>query len=89
MDYLLGARTGQTMDVSLIPGESNGTGSVIFNILPPGSTGVAIHDGSIDGLDAKGISLPEDGDYVIRWYPMGNDADTGKTTALMISIDIM
>jgi hypothetical protein len=89
IDYLLGAKKGQTMAVSLIPGESNGNGSIYFNILPPGSTGEAIYNGSIDGLDATGIVLPKSGDYVIRVYQMGNDADSGKTTAFMISVGIM
>jgi hypothetical protein len=89
IDYVLGAKKGQTMAVSLIPGESNGNGTIYFNIMPPGSTGEAIYNGSIDGLDATGIKLPKDGDYVIRVYQMGNDADTGKTTAFMISVGIM
>ncbi len=88
IDYVLGARAGQTMAVSLIPGESNGDANVHFNILPPGSAGEAIYIGSIDGLDATGIVLPEDGDYVIRVYQMGNDADTGKTTAFTVSVGI-
>lgn len=88
IDYLLGAKKGQTMAVSLIPGESIGVGSVYFNILPPGSTGEAIYNGSIDGLDATGIVLPKDGDYLIRVYQMGDDADSGKTTAFMISVGI-
>lgn len=89
IDYLLGAKKGQTMAVSLIPGASNGNGTVYFNILPPGSTGEAIYNGSIDGLDATGIVLPKNGDYVIRVYQMGDDADSGKTTAFMISVGIM
>jgi hypothetical protein len=89
IDYLLGAKKGQKMAVSLIPGASNGSGTVYFNILPPGSTGEAIYNGSIDGLDATGIVLPKDGDYVIRVYQMGDDADSGKTTAFMISVGIM
>ena len=89
IDYLLGAKKGQKMYVSLIAGEANGDGTIYFNILPPGSTGEAIYNGSINGLDATGIVLPKDGDYVIRVYQMGNDADTGKTTAFMISVGIM
>jgi hypothetical protein len=89
IDYLLGARAGQTMAVSLIPGESNGIGNVYFNVLPPGSMGEAIYNGSIDGLDATGLTLPADGDYTIRVYQMGNDADTGVTSAFTISVGIM
>jgi hypothetical protein len=74
---------------ALIPGESNGLGSVYFNILPPGSTGEAIYNGATDGLDATGIVLPKDGDYTIRVYQLGDDADSGKTTAFMISVGIM
>jgi hypothetical protein len=88
IDYLLGAKAGQTMAVSLIPGESNGDGTIYFNILPPGSTGEAIYNGSIDGLDATGIKLPANGDYAIRVYQMGNDADVGATTAFTLSIGI-
>lgn len=89
VDYLLGARAGQTMAVSLIPGESSGFGTVYFNVLPPGSTGEAIYNGSLDGLDATGIALPADGDYVIRVYQMGDDADSGATTAYTISVGIL
>ena len=89
IDYLLGAKKGQTMAVSLIPGASNGNGTIYFNILPPGSTGEAIYNGSIDGLDATGIVLPADGDFIIRVYQMGDDADSGKTTSFMISVGIM
>lgn len=89
IDYLLGAKKGQKMAVSMIPGDSNGNGTVYFNIMPPGSTGEAIYNGSIDGLDATGIVLPADGDYTIRVYQMGDDADSGKTTAFMISVAIM
>jgi hypothetical protein len=89
IDYLLGARAGQTMSVSLVPGQSNGIGNVYFNILPPGSTGEAVYIGSVDGLDATGVVLPANGDYVIRVYQLGNDADTGVTSAFTISVGIM
>jgi hypothetical protein len=89
-DYLLKARAGQTMGVSLTPGESNGGANVYFNIMPPGSTGEAIYIGSTDDdLVATGIVLPADGDYTIRVYQMGNVADTGVTTAFTISVGIM
>jgi hypothetical protein len=87
-DYLLGARAGQTMGVSLIVDSSNGDGSAFFNILPPGSSGEAIYNGSIDGPDAS-VELPSDGDYTIRVYLMGNDADTGKTVGYTVSVTIM
>jgi hypothetical protein len=77
------------MAVSLIPGESNGMGNVYFNVKPPGSMDEAIYNGSVDGLDATGLTRPADGDYTIRVCQMGNDADTGVTTAFTISVGIM
>jgi hypothetical protein len=83
-DYLLGAREGQTMAVSLIT-----KGTCYFNILPPGSNGTAIYNGSIDGPDATNITLPKDGDYTIRVYLMGNDKDSGQTVDYQLSMTIM
>ncbi len=82
-DYLLGAKAGQTMGVSLIT-----DGSAYFNILPPGSNDVAIYNSSIDGNDATGIKLPASGDYTIRVYLMGADADGGATVPYMLSMTI-
>jgi hypothetical protein len=83
-DYLLGARAGQNMGVSLIT-----EGSAYFNILPPGSDDVAIYNSSIDGNDATGVALPADGDYTIRVYLMGADADEGTTVPFTLSMTIM
>lgn len=82
-DYVLGARAGQTMSVSLIT-----EGSAYFNILPPGSDGVAIYNGSIDGENAS-VALPSDGDYTIRVYLMGNARDSNQTVPFMVSMTIM
>ena len=83
-DYVLGARAGQTMAVSLVP-----QGNAYFNILPPGSSGEAIYIGSINGNDATGVELPASGDYTVRVYLMGNDADTGKTVPFTLSMSVM
>ena len=82
-DYVLGAKAGQTMSVSLIT-----QGTAYVNILPPGSDGEAIYIGSMDGSDAT-IKLPKDGDYTVRVYLMGNDKDSGKTVAYTLSFTIM
>lgn len=82
-DYVLGAKAGQTMSVSLIT-----QGTAYFNILPPGSDGEAIYIGSMDGSDAT-IKLPTDGDYTVRVYLMGDDKDSGKTVAYTLSFTIM
>jgi hypothetical protein len=87
VDYILGARAGQDMFVELTVTESDGNGSVYFNILPPGSSGEAIYNGSMEG-NSTTVDLPTRGDYAIRVYQMGNDRDTGKTSAFNIDISI-
>ncbi|MEM7089293.1 MAG: hypothetical protein AAF496_06930 [Pseudomonadota bacterium] len=86
-DYILGASSGQEMFADLAVTKTNGNGVIYFNILPPASDGVAIYNGSVDGNTAR-ISLPEDGDYTIRVYLMGNDRDTGKTVDYNLDLSI-
>ncbi|MEW2919114.1 hypothetical protein AB1A64_18760 [Ruegeria sp. ANG10] len=86
-DYTLGAQAGQEMFADLKVSDTNGNGVIYFNILPPGSDGVAIYNGSIDGNTAR-IDLPEDGDYTIRVYLMGNDRDTDKTVGYNLDLSI-
>lgn len=87
VDYRLGARAGQSMFVDLAVEASNGTGTVYFNILPPGSTGEAIYNSSINGNTAT-VKLPKSGTYSIRVYQMGDDADSGKTSGFRIDLSI-
>ena len=87
VDYMLGARAGQEMFVELSVIDSNGSGTIYFNILPPGSTGEAIYNGSMEG-NSTTVALPANGDYAIRVYHMGNDRDTGKTTGFTIDLSI-
>jgi len=86
-DYTLGAQAGQEMFAELKVSETDGNGVIYFNILPPGSDGEAIYIGSINGNTAR-ITLPEDGDYMIRVYLMGNDRDTGKTVGYTLDLSI-
>lgn len=83
-DYILGAKAGQRMGVSLIT-----KGSAYFNILPPGSKDAAIYNSSVGGNDATNIELPDEGNYTIRVYLMGNDADANKSVKYTISTTIM
>ena len=87
IDYRLGAKKGQTMFVDLGVDGTNGSGTVYFNILPPGSDGVAIYNSSIDG-NTTTVKLPSSGNYRIRVYQMGNDADAGKTSGFHIDLSI-
>lgn len=88
-DYVLRARGGQTMSVALTVDSTNGNGTAYFNILPPGSDGVAIYNGSMDGTGFASVKLPKDGDYTIRVYLMGNDRDADKTVGFTVSVTIM
>ena len=87
-DYVLRARAGQTMAVALTVDGTNGSGSAFFNILPPGSDNVAVHIGSMDDDSFASVELPENGNYTIRVYLMGNDASTHKTTSFTVSVTI-
>jgi hypothetical protein len=87
IDYKLGAKGGQEMRVAMKVVASNGGGNAYFNILPPHSSGEAIYNSSING-DSTAVRLPSDGEYTIRVYQMGADADEGKTTGFEIDVSI-
>ena len=87
-DYVLGAKQGQTLSAAISMNKTNGSGTIYFNILPPGSKGEAIFNGSMDG-DFGSVKLPKSGDYTVRVYLMGNDADTGKSVSYTLSVTIM
>ncbi|MEM9567046.1 MAG: hypothetical protein AAF974_01970 [Cyanobacteria bacterium P01_E01_bin.34] len=87
-DYVLRANGGQVMSVSLTVDATNGNGTAYFNILPPGSDGEAIFNGSMSADRYGEVNLPQDGDYTIRVYLMGNDRDTDKTVGYTVSVTI-
>lgn len=87
MDYKLAAKSGQKMFAELTVSGGNGSGTVYFNILPPGSDGVAIYNSSNDG-NSTTISLPDSGTYTIRIYQMGDDEDSGKTNDYNLDLSI-
>ena len=87
-DYILGAKKGQTLAVAISVDKTNGSGTIYFNILPPGSQGEAVFNGSMDGSYGS-VKLPKSGDYVIRVYLMGDDADSGKSVTYTLSMTVM
>ena len=87
IDYVLTARAGQTMVVSLTVTGTNGTGSAYFNILPAGRDYPALFVGSNEGRRAE-VTLPSDGAWAIRVYLMGNDRDAGRTVGYSINVYI-
>jgi hypothetical protein len=69
VDYVLGARAGQYMNVSL----ATKHGATYFNILAPGENEVAMFIGSTSGNQYEG-TLPASGDYKVRVYMMRSAA---------------
>ena len=64
VDYLVRAAAGQTLGVKLQSTSAQND----FNVLPPGSSNVAMYVSSMTGERAWSARLPADGDYVIRVY---------------------
>jgi len=85
IDYVLRARGGQTMVVSLAVTGTNGNGSAYFNILPAGQDFPALFNGSNGGRRAE-VVLPSSGAWAIRVYLMGNDRDTRRTVGYSIDV---
>ena len=69
VDYVLGVRAGQHMNVSL----ATKHGATYFNILAPGENEVAMFNGSVSQNQYEG-PLPASGDYKIRVYMMRSAA---------------
>lgn len=87
IDYLLGAQAGQTLDARIEVDGTNGDGTIYFNIMPPGATYETIFLGQTEGRAAS-VTLPKSGEYTIRVYLMGNDADTGRTVGFRLPVSI-
>jgi hypothetical protein len=69
VDYVLGARKGQSMNVSL----STDNGANYFNIIAPGKENEAMFVGASSGNQFEG-KLPAKGDYKVRVYLMRSAA---------------
>jgi len=83
VDYVLGARRGQYMNVSM----ATDNGANYFNILAPGENQVAMFNGSINENQYEGI-LPESGDYTVRVYMMRSAARRNETANYRLEIII-
>jgi hypothetical protein len=69
IDYVLGARKGQSMNVSM----ATDNGANYFNIIAPGKENEAMFVGSSSGNQFEG-RLPASGDYKVRVYLMRSAA---------------
>ena len=83
IDYRLRARAGQVMTVNFKPGNL----SAYFNVLPPGSSNLALFVGSIYGNHFKS-PLPTDGIYTLRVYLMRNAARRNETAKYTLDVKI-
>lgn len=85
IDYIVGARAGQTMTVSM----KASNGASYFNIIAPGETDVAFYNGGLaDPLNSyKGV-LPASGDYRIRVYLMRSAARRNESSNHTLSVAI-
>jgi hypothetical protein len=69
VDYVLGAKAGQSMNVSM----ATDNGANYFNIIAPGKQDEAMFIGSTSGNQFEG-TLPASGDYEVRVYLMRSAA---------------
>lgn len=83
VDYVLGARAGQYMNVSL----ATKHGATYFNILAPGENEVAMFNGSVSQNQYEG-TLPASGDYKIRVYMMRSAARRNEVASYTLTVGI-
>jgi len=82
VDYLVRAGAGQTITVTL----KRSNPSNYFNVLPPGSSDVAMYVGQT-GEDFTGM-LPADGDYTIRVYLVRAAARRNESSDYTLAISV-
>lgn len=83
VDYVLGARAGQRMKVSL----ATKHGATYFNILAPGENEVALFNASTSENRYEG-ELPANGDYKIRVYMMRSAARRNEVASYTLTVGI-
>jgi hypothetical protein len=83
VDYVLGAKQGQYMNVSM----ATDNNANYFNILAPGENEVAFFNGSISDNQYEGI-LPKNGQYKIRVYQMRSAARRNEVAKYNLEIII-
>lgn len=83
IDYKLRAGAGQAMVVQFRPSNP----SAYFNVLPPGSSGEAIHIGSSAGNEFS-TDLKASGEYTIRVYLMRNAARRNESANYTLDIGV-
>ncbi len=83
VDYLVGARAGQTMTVTF----DTDNASSYFNVIPPDEDTVAVFNGSTAGKEFSAV-LDLDGDWKIRVYQMRSAARRNEVARYQLSIAV-
>ncbi|MGD9603218.1 MAG: hypothetical protein AB7V59_15520 [Gammaproteobacteria bacterium] len=83
VDYVLGARAGQTMTVTL----DTRHGATYFNLLAPGESVVALFNASHGDNRYEG-ALPASGDYTVRVYMMRSAARRNEVAKYRLEVRI-
>jgi hypothetical protein len=83
IDYLVGARAGQTLSVTLKTEHS----ANYFNVIPPDADNEAVFIGSTEGSSYEG-KLDLDGDWKIRVYLMRSAARRNEPASYELSIGV-
>jgi len=83
VDYLIGARQGQTANISMATKHT----ATYFNILAPGKTDEAFFNGSVSQNQFEGV-LPADGTYRVRVYMMRSAARRNESASYRLELVI-
>jgi hypothetical protein len=83
IDYQLRAGAGQTMKINL----KGSNRAKYFNLLPPGSTDVAMAIGELSGNRFEGV-LPDEGSYTIRVHLIRAAARRDESSGFELSVEI-
>jgi hypothetical protein len=84
VDYVVRAAAGQTLEVKLAGTNAQND----FNVLPPGSTNVAMYVSGNTGVRTYTGVLPADGDYVIRVYLMRPAARRSESSKYTLTVGV-
>lgn len=84
IDHLVRGRAGQTLSVEM----GRVSNAVSFNVLPPGSTGVAMAIGDLIGRRYEGL-LPDDGDFIVRVFLNRAAVRRGERADFAVSVRLV
>lgn len=83
-DHRVSLKAGVRLHVSF----EKSTASCFFNVLPPGSTGEAMHIGSLHSSQVADLVAPIAGVYTVRTYLMGDAKSGSKTQAYLMKVKV-